>query len=110
MVENKNKNAPLNPMEEKTPREVYLTEKEEQEAQARILREQQAQDRSLREGVGYLFQVVILFIFYVVIGAFVFMFGRDLVATQHPFGFLLILAGGGLIVKGMMYLGGSNSK
>lgn len=95
---------------ERTSKEVYLDEKQQKEAEERLRRQEQQEDQSLREGMGFLVKSSFQFVFYVVIGAFVVIFSRDLQATNYPGGVLLMFVGLGLIIKGMISLGGFNSK
>src|SRR5262245_59809541 len=95
---------------ERTPKEAYRDEKEEREAKERLRREQRQQDLSLKEGLSFLVNSVFQFIFYVAIGALLFLFGQDMVATGHAGGYLLIFGGVVLVIKGMMSFGGFNSK
>lgn len=95
---------------ERTSKEVYLDEKQQKEAEERLRRQQQQEDQSLREGLGFLVKSSFQFVFYVVIGAFILIFGQDFRATNYPGGILLMLLGLGLIIKGMISLGGFKSK
>src|SRR5436190_11919596 len=105
MIDN-DKDQPPFPGLGKTPREIPDEEEKKRELARILLRQQQQQDQSLQEGITFLFRSIVRFVFYVVIGAFVIIFGRDLLSTSRPGGMILMLAGTGLIIKGMMSLGG----
>jgi hypothetical protein len=104
-------NNPKDPAKlSQTNREIQLGLDERREVELRVQKELRRQDQSLREGLAFLVQATIKFVFYVTIGAFVIMFGQDISAKNFATGALIMAAGAGLVIKGMLSLGAFSAK